>query len=78
MAKSSKQYYLVSIQKGDSFRKVKEDVPLKAGLTTPYDLPDLRGRHEYIKVFRGLKSESDPGGMNRLRIPQSRRRDCEK
>ncbi len=28
-------------------------------LTTPYDLPDLRGRHEYIEVFRGLKSESD-------------------
>jgi hypothetical protein len=20
-------------------------------LTTPYDLPDLRGRHEYIKYF---------------------------
>ncbi len=51
--------YLVSIQKWDSFRKVKEDVPLRAGLTTPYDLPDLRGRHEYIEPFRGLKSEPD-------------------
>ncbi len=32
-------------------------------LTTPYDLPDLRGRHEYIEVFRGLKCESDPRGL---------------
>ncbi len=32
-------------------------------LTTPYDLPDLRGRQEYIEVFRGLKSESDPRGI---------------
>ncbi len=32
-------------------------------LTTQYDLPDLRGRQEYIEVFRGLKSESDPEGI---------------
>jgi len=42
--------------------KFKEGVPLLAGLTTPYDLPDLpqyhlpelrgrRGRHEYIEYF---------------------------
>jgi len=31
--------------------KFKEGVSLLAGLTTPYDLPDLRGRHEYIEYF---------------------------
>ncbi len=25
--------------------------PNFGGLTTPYDLPDLRGRHEYIEYF---------------------------
>ncbi len=25
--------------------------PNFGGLTTPYDLPDLRGRHEYIYYF---------------------------
>jgi hypothetical protein len=36
--------------------KFKEGVPLIAGLTTPYDLLDLRGRHEYIEYFEDLSA----------------------
>jgi len=31
--------------------KFKEGDPAIAGLTTPYDLTDLRGRQEYIEYF---------------------------
>ncbi len=34
------------------FERGKTNPPPKfGGLTTPYDLPDLRGRHDYIEYF---------------------------
>ena len=46
------------VSKHSSLTKVKSKIPdFERGkakiLTTPYDLPDLRGRHEYIEYFEG-------------------------
>jgi len=46
--------------------KFKEDDPAKAGLTTPYDLPDLRGRHEYTEYFEDLKRTFFKGLSERI------------